>query len=201
MSTTFRRRVFPYTLGLAAAVVLFHYANTIDYTPRASELGPDVWPKFAIGLMALVCIFKIVRGFAGARATRAIAELLEEQDKTGRERLPRYRHLLMGGIAAVVAFALLVQSLGFLLATLLFMIAFMYIGGYRNHLAIWSVGAAAMPLIGFLFLRFAYVSLPRGVPPFDRFTDAIRVLVDRIADTVLVLADRIVDAVRILVGG
>ncbi len=53
----------------------------------------------------------------------------------------------------------------------------MYLGGYRNHVAMWSIAIVATFVIAFVFLRFAYVSLPRGEPPFDRFTDLIRIMV------------------------
>ena len=61
--------------------------------------------------------------------------------------------------------------LGFLLSTFLFLAAFMYLGRYRKHVAIWGTSAVVTVLCGVLFLRFAYVSLPRGDPPFDRVTD------------------------------
>ena len=57
------------------------------------------------------------------------------------------------------------------------MALFMVLGRYRNHVAIAAVSVLVTVLIAFLFLRFAYVSLPRGVPPFDRFTDWIRSMV------------------------
>jgi hypothetical protein len=47
----------------------------------------------------------------------------------------------------------------------------MYVGGYRDHAAIWATTTAVTIFCGILFLRVAYVSLPRGVPPFDRATD------------------------------
>lgn len=169
------RQVLPYVAGLLVAAALFYWARQIEYTPRGKELGPDFWPKLAIGMMAVVCIVEIVRALAGAHAARGVAELLDAGE-AGEEEQPKYMHLLIGGIAVVVVYAFLVPVLGFLLATLLFMVAFMYIGGYRKHLAIWSISAAATVAIGFLFLRFAYVSLPRGEPPFDRFTDFIRVM-------------------------
>ena len=78
---------------------------------------------------------------------------------------------LAGGIALVGLYAVLVPVFGFLLTTFLFIAAFMYLGRYRNHLAAWATSAAITVLIGVLFLRIAYVSLPRGVPPFDRITD------------------------------
>jgi putative tricarboxylic transport membrane protein len=169
------RQALPYVVGLLVAVVLFHYANQIAYTPRAKEIGPDFWPKLAIGLMALVCTVEIIRALLGARDARGIAELLDQGD-TAEQPQPKYGHLLIGGIVVVVVYAIVVPIAGFLLATLLFMVAFMYLGGYRNHLAVWAISAVATVLIGFLFLRFAYVSLPRGEPPFDQFTDFVRVM-------------------------
>jgi ABC-type sulfate transport system permease component len=47
----------------------------------------------------------------------------------------------------------------------------MYVGRYRDHGAIWITSAAVTILCGVLFLRIAYVSLPRGIAPFDRITD------------------------------
>ena len=52
----------------------------------------------------------------------------------------------------------------------------MYLGRYRKHVAIWSISAIIILLAALLFMRFAYVSLPRGVPPFDHFTDFIRIM-------------------------
>ena len=42
---------------------------------------------------------------------------------------------------------------------------------YRAHGVIWGASAAVTVLCGILFLRIAYVSLPRGIAPFDRITD------------------------------
>jgi hypothetical protein len=168
------RSALPHIAGLIVAAALFYFADRIAYTPRGTELGPDFWPKLAIGVMAVACTVEIIRAFAGAHAARGIAELLEQG---GDVEAPNQRHLVIGGIVLVSLFALVVGTLGFLLATLLFIAAFMYLGRYRNHVAIWTISVVAIVLIGFLFLRFAYVSLPRGEPPFDRFTDFIRMIV------------------------
>lgn len=168
------RAALPYVVGLGVAVLLLLVAMRIEYTPRPGQLGPDFWPKLAIGLMALVCLVEILRALLGAGEAQGLAEVLEgaEAEDAGKS-APA---LLLGGIALVLAYAVLVPWLGFLLATFLFIVAFMYLGCYRNHAAIWSIAVAATILIAFLFLRFAYVSLPRGEPPFDRFTDLLRVM-------------------------
>ncbi len=174
MNQTRFRQALPYLVGGVVAGVLYYSASRIDYTPRGGSLGPDFWPKLAIGLMALLCIVETIRALAGASSGPGLADLLEGG---GEEEKRSHPFLLVGGIALIVAYAVLVPILGFLLGSLLFMAGFMYLGGYRNHVALWSIAIAATFVIAFVFLRFAYVSLPRGEPPFDRFTDLIRIMV------------------------
>lgn len=169
------RSTIPYVVGLAVVVTLFLYANQIAYTPRPGTLGPDFWPKLAIGLMAIVCLFEIVRGLAGVKTkAHGVADALDWQDDD--EAAPRYPWLLTGGIVLVIVYAFVVDILGFLLATFLFLAAFMYLGRYRHHLAVWTISAIVTVTAALIFIRFAYVSLPRGAPPFDMFTDFIRII-------------------------
>ena len=169
------RSAFPYVVGLAVATVLYILAQQIEYSPRPDMLGPDFWPKVAIGLMAVVCLFEIVRAFAAMRPqTHGVADTLERDP--GEEPAPTYPKLLLGGIVLVTVYAVVVGYAGFLLSTFLFLAAFMYLGRYRNQVAIWATSAAITLLAALLFIRFAYVSLPRGVPPFDAVTDFIRIM-------------------------
>lgn len=169
------RSTLPYVVGLAVAAVLFYFARQIDYTPRPGSLGPDFWPKVAIGLMAVVCVFEIARGLLGFKGeAHGVADALET-DADG-EQPQTYPRLLAGGVVLVIIYALVVDTLGFLLATFLFLAAFMYLGRYRNHLAIWLTSAGITLAAALIFTRFAYVSLPRGTPPFDAVTDFIRIV-------------------------
>jgi putative tricarboxylic transport membrane protein len=165
------RAMLPYVVGLAIAAALFIYMGHLDYTPRPSQLGPETWPRLVIGLMAVACLIEIARvAMRSKAAARGIAAGLEESGETESED-PRFPLLVAGGIALVGLFAVLVPVLGFLLTTFLFIAAFMYLGRYRKHRAAWAISAVVTILVGILFLRIAYVSLPRGVPPFDRITD------------------------------
>ena len=120
------RSTLPYVVGLAVAAVLFYFTRQIEYSPRPNLLGPDFWPTTAISLMALVCLFEIVRGVAGWKSeTRGVAEVLE---KTAEEEPAKtYPRLLFGGIVLVAVYAVVVDFLGFLLSTFLFLSAFMYL--------------------------------------------------------------------------
>src|SRR6201999_1128794 len=110
-------------VGGVVAGVLYYSASRIEYTPRGDALGPDFWPKLAIGLMALLCLLEMVRALAGATGAQGLADLLEGADEEERRSRPI---LLLGGIALIVAYAVLVPALGFLLGSLPFLTGFMY---------------------------------------------------------------------------
>jgi putative tricarboxylic transport membrane protein len=165
------RSIVPYAVGLAIAAVLYLYAGTFDYAPRPGQLGPEVWPRLAILLMGGSCLFEILRRLiVGNQDAAGFLEAFDREPEV-EDKQPVYPRLLVGGIVLMAIFAVLVPMLGFILGTFLFLAAFMYVGGYRAHGAIWGTSAAVTIFCGILFLRIAYVSLPRGVPPFDRATD------------------------------
>lgn len=169
------RSALPYFVGLAVAATLYVYAGYIEYAPRPGLLGPDFWPKAAIALMSAACLFEIARIFAGLKGdAHGVADAIETDGDE--EPAKTYPKLLIGGIVLVTVYAVLVDILGFLLSTFLFLPAFMYLGRYRKHAMVWGVSATITVLSALIFMRFAYVSLPRGVPPFDAFTDFIRII-------------------------
>jgi putative tricarboxylic transport membrane protein len=171
MTSSLLRSILPYIIGTAVAAALFAYTGYIDYTPRAGQIGPATWPRLAIALMAASCLFEIARRIATKNSVATgIVETLEGDEPKEQEK--RYPLSLVGGIGLVSVYAFVVPYLGFLLATFLFLAAFMYVGRYRNHSVIWAASAAVTLFCGVLFLRIAYVSLPRGIPPLDRITDA-----------------------------
>jgi putative tricarboxylic transport membrane protein len=171
MSITRITAALPYGALLAATAWFYVLAGRIDYAARPGQLGPDLWPKAALALMAAVCVFQIVKALAGTagRDARGIADSLDESD--AEPEAPRRPALLGAGIALTIAYGVVVTILGFPLATAGFMVAFMYLGGSRSHVAIWLSSLLGVALISLLLLRVVYVSLPRGVPPLDRITD------------------------------
>jgi putative tricarboxylic transport membrane protein len=168
------RSRIPYAVLLVVAVVFYILAGSIEYSEQPGQIGPTVWPRFALVLIAAVCLFEIVRAFTSKslEEPHGIADELEEGGDEGNE-ARRYPALLLGGLALTVAYGLLITTLGFPLATFLYLIAFMYLGGYRVHPVIWLVGFVGSVLLALIFLRLVYVSLPRGAPPFDHVTDLI----------------------------
>lgn len=167
----------PYVLGLAAAAALYHVASGISYPARPGQLGPDFWPHVAIGIIAVVCVYQILRLLVMGSAdsgVQGIAEHLGDGEADAEAGEGRKRTLLLlGGIVLTVVYAVLVAKVGFLLASYAYMILFMYLGGSRNHLAIWLSSTIGIALFAFVFLKVVYVSLPRGEPPFDQVTQFV----------------------------
>lgn len=164
----------PYGILLAASLLFFGLAGNIRYAPHPGQIGPDLWPKFALGLIAIVSLVEIARALLGRRAeVRGVVDALAQGSDEEAEAFPRRPALLLAGAGLTLLYGVVVPFLGFPLATFGFLVAFMYIGAYRAHLAIWVASAIGAVAISSLFLNVVYVSLPRGVPPFDRVTDFI----------------------------
>ena len=164
----------PYAILLAAAMLFFGMAGNIRYAPQPGQIGPDLWPKFALGLIAIASLVEIARALLGRRGeVRGVVAAWAQGSDEEAEEFPRRPALLRAGAGLTLLYGILIPFLGFPLATFGFLVAFMYIGAYRVHLAIWVASAIGALAISSLFLNVVYVSLPRGVPPFDRVTDGI----------------------------
>jgi putative tricarboxylic transport membrane protein len=173
MDRTLFRSITPYLVGLAIAIALYLYASTIEYAPRPGSLGPAAWPKLAILLLAASCLFEIVRRvIVGNRDATGLIEAFEREEEEAPEEKPTvYPRMLIGGIVLMAIYAVLLPYLGFIFGTFLFLVAFMYVGGFWRHGTVWLTSTVVTLLTGILFLRIAYVSLPRGVEPFAMATD------------------------------
>jgi hypothetical protein len=170
MDKSVLRSVAPYFVGLAVAAFLYYSAQGIEYTQRAHELGPQTWPELAILLLGASCLFEIIRRvIVGNRDATGFIEAFERDEEE--EKTPVYPSLLIAGIVLMAIYAVVVPYVGFIFGTFLFLAAFMYVGGFRAHATIWLTSFFVTFLCGVLFLRIAYVSLPRGIEPFSMATD------------------------------
>jgi hypothetical protein len=164
-------QAFPYAVLLAIAAWFYRLAGDIEYTRQGNNLGPDFWPRMALAAMMIICVVQAARLllFGEVRDKPVISEI----DEGAEDDAPRSTVLLLLGVVLTVAYGASVTTLGFVTASFLFMVLFMYAGRFFSHLTIWLssfVGAAVLTL---LFQKVVYVSLPRGMPPFDHVTDLL----------------------------
>ena len=166
-------QALPYVILLTVAAWLWSIANGIEYDARPDALGPAFWPKAALVLIGAMSVFQIARTLMSSSDDEAVgiaAGLEEEEDE---DDAPRRPLLLALGVGLTVVYALTLDTLGFPVATAAFLIAFMYVGGARSHVAIWASSLIGVAVTALLLMRVVYVSLPRGVAPFSGVSDFI----------------------------
>ena len=170
------KAIVPYAAMLAAAGFL--YARTASFAAlgRPGQLGPDFWPKAVLVLLMATCAIESVR--LALAAPRKHGAAVRAQTAPGAEEAeePRYPLLLAGGIGITILYVPAMQWLGFFLATVFYLAAFMLVGRYRRYgvVAVSSVvGSLAFVLV---FMKVVYVSLPLGVGPFQSVSTALMAL-------------------------
>lgn len=162
-------RALPYVVAGALAGYLLYDALHIQYHARAGTLGPDFWPAAILVLAIIVCVVEAGRIMVtGAAASEGVLEGLAGEPPAVQTQ--RHPWVLLAGMGATLAYVELVQILGFFLATVAYLTAFIALGGYRR----WKI-TAAVSIIGalvlmFVFMKLVYVSLPIGVAPFNTVT-------------------------------
>lgn len=174
-------RAAPYAVLLGAAAYFYHLAGRFDFAGPAGRIGPDAWPKIILGLLAAVCLYETGRSFLGS-AAGAASGLLQSlmaraaDDADGVYIADRSPRLLLGGIAVTIAYVLLVDVIGFFVATALYLAAFMTVGRYRRYGIIALTSVAGSLALVVIFMRIVYISLPPGVGPFRALSFALLAL-------------------------
>jgi putative tricarboxylic transport membrane protein len=155
-------------------------ATRFEYTPRAGRLGPELWPRAILVLIAGVCLFRIVTAMRAPRDEGPGGGVL--QDVLGNAPLPgdaqpeadaRFPGLLALGIAITIAYVWLLGLFGFALASVLYIGAMIRVGRYRRWRVIVPTALMGSLVFMFVFQKVVYLSLPIGQPPFAALSLAL----------------------------
>lgn len=167
------RIVVPHAVMLAVAVALYAAAARID-VDTGGRIGPSVWPKTVLVVMALLCAYEIVKRLVAGTGTSAkgVVSTAAVRVEPVESAAPPEEHprKLAGGIALVAAYVFAVPWLGFFLATALFLAIFPWVGGLRRPALSLALGIGGSLALVVVFMRVAYISLPLGEGPFRAFS-------------------------------
>jgi putative tricarboxylic transport membrane protein len=168
------RAIVPYAAVLAIAAFLFTRTASFAALGRPGQLGPDFWPKAVLVLLMVTCAIEIVRvALVPATEPGAIARAKQPEAE---EEEPRFPLLLGAGIVLTMLYVPGMQVLGFFLATVLYLAAFMLVGRYRRYGVIAVTSIVGSLLFVFVFMKIVYVSLPLGMGPFQSLSTALMAL-------------------------
>jgi putative tricarboxylic transport membrane protein len=161
-------RSVPFIAIMGAAIYFYYLSDHLDFEAVPGRAGPDLWPKIILGLMILTCAIGIIKSFLtrSAPAAANLLKLLAPQAGEEEESSRTWLHLPLLCCALFAAYVLTLDTIGFVIGTILLIAGFLVIGRYRN----WTVIALSSVLgsLGFFFVfrRIVYVSLPLGHEPF-----------------------------------
>ena len=153
--------ILPEVVLLAAAAYLFMVALGFKQVGPADQIGPGFWPQVlcvGIGIGALVRLGQKLR----SQESRVVGDAASE---AGELRMPR----VALGVALVVGYVVGMLFLGYILATALFLIAFIYLGGQRKWYVI-PLSVVSSLVFAYIFLKVVYIALPSGVGVFDQLS-------------------------------
>lgn len=164
-------RIVPEVVGLVVAIALL--LATAGMTTTAAGPGPAFYPRVLGGLLALALLVRIAQQLRTDR--REAAGIAPET--SGGEPSDFDPDLISdgrvwGAVAFTVAYVVATLYLGWPIATVVFVVAFLWVAGKRN-LAL-TVPVAAVLTVAFTatFVKVVYMSLPTGVGVFDSLTVA-----------------------------
>lgn len=169
-------RAAPYATLLAASAFLYYRATHFEFTRVAERIGPDAWPRMILVLLMAICAWQIGRLVFGspAAALQGIAPSLDDDPggSAAEESPPSVGRVLIG-IALTFGFLLAFQAVGFFASSFVYLVALMWVGGYRRMLRALAVSLAVSVSFMFIFMKIVYVSLPLGRGPFLELSIAV----------------------------
>lgn len=164
------RAGLPYLVVLAGGAFLYRTADRLDAAAGPGGIGPGTWPKLVLAVMLLAALWGFVASTFGIRKTAAE----QTADVTEIEALLRppelYPHLVWLAVLATFGYLLLLPLAGFFLATIIYTLVLLHLGHYRRLLRGLALSVVVAFAFMFLFMRVVYVSLPRGIAPFDHLS-------------------------------
>lgn len=168
---------------LAVCAVFWVQTREFEQDVGPGELGPAFVPRLLIVLLALCVLIRVVQQLlefrrpapevdqhAEARTDRAAAggHVLEE-GTIAEEEYPTDGLRLLLGFALAVGYVVGTIYLGYPLATLLVIIAFISTASKLTWTAV-LVGLVTALVFPYVFVKVVFIALPTGVWVFDDFT-------------------------------
>lgn len=142
------------------ALILLHDGGDTKLVVDEGSLGPWSWPR--------VMLFGVIAsGLIWGASRWHLAKKIANDDQS------EIRHdsvKLVGGILAVVLYGAAMVYIGFAIATFFFLVTWFLLGGLRKPLPLIANSVLGTLALLFLFLKVAYLPLPRGVGFMDKLT-------------------------------
>jgi hypothetical protein len=158
-----RARVAALLGGVLGSGLLFASTWPLDAMVPRGQLGPGFWPRLALIGLAAACLLKLREE---RRAGRGGMEASQVPPRVSASRLAL-------GMACILAYVITAPLLGFALATVAFIVAFMMVAGGRGVPGIVATALLGTVILLYTFIKLVYLPFPKGAGPFEAITLAL----------------------------
>ena len=155
------RGVWSLLLFVAALALLLALNAQTHFRSAPEELVPRFWPRLCLAVLLVLTALDAALAFWPSRKSPGAID-----EAPASSRAPESMALLLAGLLLVIGYAVATVVIGFPLATLIFLVAFSYVGGYRHMPSLLAVAFGTTLALLYIFVYLVYISLPLGVAPF-----------------------------------
>ena len=167
---SWRPLIAPLAFLLAAALLLNFITDRPDAAAAMARgiAGPTTWPR-----LMLYGVMLFAAGWAVQRAVWIVGRSRRLAGAPLSEAAARPQGRVWIGIGLILAYGFLLPVLGFPLATLLYIVLWLLLGGVRSPLQITLIGVLGTTVLLYLFVKLALMPLDRGEGAIGDMTIAL----------------------------
>lgn len=146
--------------GVVLAGALLTTTRGLDLVAQPGQLGPGFWPRLVLVGFGLTCLTRLVAVLRAPVAPAIDAPVREAVD---------WRRLALA-IALLALYVIVTPVLGFALATLGFVGAFMRLAGARSVATTVATAVLTTVAVLYVFVKLVYLPFPKGDGPAEAVT-------------------------------
>jgi putative tricarboxylic transport membrane protein len=155
--------VAPPLAGVGLSVALLVHTRGLGEVAQAGQLGPAFWPRLVLSGLGLACLARLVAVLRAAGTPLPASVGASVADPADRRRLAL-------GVAVIALYVVATPHVGFALATLAFVAAFMRVAGAVSAASVAMTAGVATVAVLYVFVKVVYLPLPKGGGPMEAVT-------------------------------
>lgn len=161
-----------YSIVVMFAIFFLTMTSQIKITNGSFTIGPRTWPYILLILMLALGTFGIISNFIKSKKTQATETTETTDDKEDSEPERRLFNLSIPIVCllAVIIYVLLLNALGFILSSLLFLYGISFLLGEKKQLNAIIFSIVTTTVFVLLFSVLLSIPLPRGMGIFRQFS-------------------------------
>lgn len=149
--------IFILFLSIFFTYITFTFSHTNAY--GYENFANTFWPRIILGLLIFMSLIKVFTGFT---------DYLKEPEQEKSDKPEKYYLFVI--LTLIIAYILVINFIGFIISTLLFLLASFYLLGMRKKLILMLVPLSITIFVTILFVGLLYIPFPKGVGFFETIT-------------------------------